>query len=278
VDPRRKPGDSIDEFHERAELVARVGERLKRDSFPRLAVFTIVLVAGGCAFLFSALTLAAGLDSMALRYGLAAVIGYLSFGVLIRGWIAMRKREFDLTSDFPVPDFELGKTGRSAGDIPQLFTGGKSGGGGSTGSWADGAGEARAFTPIPLGGSSDDRSGDGDGLSGILGPSEILESEDGWKIVLAAVLILGAVVAAGFVVYWAPTLLAEVALDAGVMTTVYRRMRRQDAGHWTSAVLRRTWVPALIITAFMTGAGFLLQQVAPEARSIGGVVRALRAS
>jgi len=208
---------------------------------------------------------------MAIRSGLAALTGYASFALLIRGWIAMRKREFDLAADLPIPDFELGRAGRAAGDVPQFFAGGRSGGGGTTGRWVDGAGEARAFTPIQLGDSSAGRSGGSNGVSGIL------DSDDGWKVALAAALVLGAVVAAAFVVYSAPALLAEVAIDAGVMTTVYRKIRHQGAGHWTSAVLRRTWLPALVIALFMAGAGFLLQQAAPDARSIGGVVRALRA-
>ena len=79
----------------------------------------------------------------------------------------------------------------------------------------------------------------------------------------------------GFVVLSAPTLLAEVALDAGLMSTMYRQLRRQDAGHWTGAVFRRTWLPALAVILFTTGAGYALQLAAPDARSIGGVIRSL---
>jgi hypothetical protein len=79
----------------------------------------------------------------------------------------------------------------------------------------------------------------------------------------------------GYVIYIAPLLLAEVALDAALVSAAYRRLRKEDVGHWTGAVFRRTWVPAVILVTFMFVAGYAAQRIAPEARSIGGVIRAL---
>lgn len=230
----------------------------------------IVLLAGGGAFLFSVIALTAGLHSMAVRYGLAALTGYMSFALLIRGWIAMRRGDFDLASNLPIPDFDLGGAGTSAARAPRLFMGGRSGGGGSTGDWADTSSEARSVMPIPVRTAA--KPSGGRGVGGFL---DALDSDNGWKVVAAAALVFAAVLAAAFVVYSAPTLLAEIAVDAGVMTTVYRRIRQHEVVHWTGAVLRHTWLPALVIIVFMAGAGYLLQMAAPEARSIGGVVRAL---
>jgi hypothetical protein len=70
-------------------------------------------------------------------------------------------------------------------------------------------------------------------------------------------------------------LLAEVALDAALVTTAYRRLRRTDARNWIGSVLRRTWAPALVLIVMLAIVGSLLHRVVPEARSIGGVVRAL---
>lgn len=81
--------------------------------------------------------------------------------------------------------------------------------------------------------------------------------------------------ALGYVVYAAPVLLAEVALDAALVTTVARRLRKQDAGHWSAAALRHTRVPALVLIVFMIVMGFSLQRAVPEARSIGDVIREL---
>jgi hypothetical protein len=40
-------------------------------------------------------TLWAGVDSMAVRYGLAAVAGYLAFGATLRAWIGWRRSWLD---------------------------------------------------------------------------------------------------------------------------------------------------------------------------------------
>jgi len=269
VDPST-PSEVTERPATRESIVASLRDRLLRDSFPRLTVLLIVGAAGGCAFLFSAIALAMGLDSMAVRYGLAALAGYASFALFVRGWISLRKGNFDLAADLPIPDLDFSSPGSSAAMAPRLFMGGQSGGGGGTGAWTDASGNVRSVAPMPV--AAPAQSSGGTGAGRVFGA---LDADDAWKVIAAAALVMGAVVAAGFVVYSSPALLAEVAIDAGVMTSVYRRMRRQDLGHWTGAVLRRRWVPALVIVVFMSGAGFLLQSAAPDARSIGGVVRAL---
>ena len=103
-----------------------------------------------------------------------------------------------------------------------------------------------------------------------------IDLDDAWWLVVAGLLALGGALAIGYVVYIAPVLLAEVALDAALVTAVYRRLRPHDAQHWAIGVLRQTWVPAVLLVLFLAGMGAALQQVAPEARSIGGVVAHLR--
>jgi hypothetical protein len=84
---------------------------------------------------------------------------------------------------------------------------------------------------------------------------------------------LAGLLAVAFVVYWAPVLLAEVALDAALVGTAYGRLRREDRGYWATTALRQTWAAAAVLVAFMAMLGFALQQVAPEALSIGDVIR-----
>jgi hypothetical protein len=96
-----------------------------------------------------------------------------------------------------------------------------------------------------------------------------------WWVVVVVVLLVGGLVAILYVVYMAPVLLAEVALDAALVSAMYRRLHRRDVGHWIGAVLRRTWLPALVLTLFMTLLGFALQRAVPEARSIGDVLRVM---
>ena len=249
-------------------LTTELRDRLNRDSNPRLVILVVVVVAGGFAFLCSAGMLRAGVASMGPRYFGAALAGYLAFALLIRVWIAIRRGRFE-----PDVDFGLDPAGGLHGhaeDVvaaPEIttFSGGGSGGGGGGAGWDPTAADVStsiarqvpAGTPPSSGGFPLD-----------------LDLEELALVALAALLAVGGLAAILYVVYTAPLLLAEVALDAALVSSVYRRLRRRDAGHWGVAVLRRTWVPATMMILFVTAAGFMLQHVFPDARSLGDVVRA----
>lgn len=236
-------------------------DRLVRDTNPRLLVLCILIVSGGCGFLFSAGTLRAGFDSMGLRYLSAALVGYLVFALQIRVWIAWRRRSLDVGSgDLDVPDLALDRP------VSQLnpFGGGGSGGGGGGARWDVAVNDQSPLVPAAPGAAASPPGG----LSFDLDADELL------LLLLAALLGAGGLAAMLYVVYAAPMLLAEVALDAALVSSVYRRLRREDVGHWGTAVLRRTWSAALIVVCAMAGIGFILQQVFPDARSIGDVARA----
>ena len=212
--------------------------RLIATGFPRFVILLILIVAGLTAFGFSALALDAGLDDMAVRYFVATLIGYAVFLLLIRVWIALRRGESDVT-DFP--------------DIPHLpsdrggFGGGESGGAGASESWGQAA----------------------DSVTGV----DVADADEAWPVVLAAVVLLGGVLAMLYVVYLAPMLLAEVALDAALVTGIYRKLRKKDAGHWLGSAVRHTWLPATIAAVCIAFAGLVLQWAQPTARSIGDVFR-----
>jgi len=70
-------------------------------------------------------------------------------------------------------------------------------------------------------------------------------------------------------------LLGEIALDAAVVSVLYRRLSRKEPSHWASTTVKHTWMPAIVLLCFVAVAGYAMEEVAPEARSIGGVVRAL---
>jgi hypothetical protein len=73
------------------------------------------------------------------------------------------------------------------------------------------------------------------------------------------------------VIYVAPTLLAEAAVNAAIAGRVYRGMQKRDSEHWTAQILKRTAVSATVLIMSAIVAGYALQRIAPEARSIGGV-------
>lgn len=99
---------------------------------------------------------------------------------------------------------------------------------------------------------------------------QLLADADAFAIV---VLALGAFFAVGGVVYYAPTFLAELLLEAAFAGALYRRTRALPAGGWARHLFRQTALVALFL-AFVFGlAGACMQDYAPEAHSIGGVVR-----
>jgi hypothetical protein len=194
---------------------------------------------------------------MTARYPLAAVCGYLTFIVLIRAWIAWQRGKLDPDVDIEpeVLDAVL-QPGESSDDL-ELLRGGRSGGARASDQW--------------MVGSSDSGAGSTGGGSHV-----DVDLDDLWPVALAVVCAIGGLAAILYVVYSAPILLAEVALDGAVVTTLYRRMRRADTAHWAATTLRRTWISATVLVVSTAIAGFAFERIAPEARSIGGVIRELR--
>jgi hypothetical protein len=249
---------------ERRLLIEMLRERLSTDGFPRLQMLVIVAVAGVAAFACSVVALRLGIAHMGVRYGVASIAGYLTFVGMVRLWIAWQRGRWepDGLDAVDVMDAAISSppdVGIERG-VPAMFRGGRSGGGGASNLW-DGPAPVRASgAPRPAGG----------GFS--------LDLDEAWPVVVAVgcvALALG-LVAVVYTIWLAPVLLAEVALDAALVSALYRKLRREDAGTWIGATLRRTWIPALAVVVLMTIAGSALQYAAPEARSIGGVMSSLR--
>ena len=245
----------------RTALIEHLRVRHIAHAFPRAVLTLIIAGAGIAGFLTSVALLAAGLHQMWCRYGLAVLGGYVGFLILLRLWIAMHR---GWSPDLDLPSHRAAAENGGRG-LVDLAAGGRSGGAGGGGRWDT---QPRAFV-----GSSPSSSGSGAGTA--FGSFD-LDLDDAWWLAVAAVLVLGGAIAVVYVIHIAPVLLAEVALDAALVTTVYRRLRPHDMQHWSVGVIRRTWVPALVIALCLAGAGAALQQVAPEARSIGGVLRHIR--
>jgi hypothetical protein len=84
-----------------------------------------------------------------------------------------------------------------------------------------------------------------------------------------------ACIAALYVVYTAPALLAEVLLDGVLSAGLYRRFRRVERREWLTSAVVRTRVPVIVTALFFIAAGAVGQWYAPGAVSFGGVWRHL---
>jgi hypothetical protein len=146
-----------------------------------------------------------------MRYAISAAAGYVAFLCLIGGLIAWKRRRPDLDFgdlDLPAP--------RGGGATFDGFGGGRSGGGGASYVWG--------------GGRSSSNSGGG---------SWIDVDDLGWLVVALLAALAGAV-AVMYVVWTAPALLAEVFVDAAIVSAVSRRLTRAQRRDWTATLLRRT--------------------------------------
>jgi hypothetical protein len=189
---------------------------------------------------------------MGYRYAVATLGAYAVFLLLIRIWIALLRGNDPSSWLDAIPDISSGDAA-PAGDALAGFSGGSSGGAGVSGSWGS----------------------PGDGASSLLVPD--IDVDDAWPVVVAlivgGIVLLGAAAALIYVVYYAPVLLAEIALDAALVTGIYRRLRKQDARYWLSSAIRHTWKPAVVITVCLFALGSVIQWAVPTARTIGDLLR-----
>lgn len=252
-----------------------------RRASPRVHMLLLVSITAMTGFATSYVLLHAGLTLMALRYPLAVGVGYLAFLALVRLWlrhfrlrarVTRRERGADIDLDvFELPLDQLFTPGPEP--EPQFIGfgqgGGFSGGGGGS-SWGE---ESPTFvaadvSPAPSGANGGSAGGGWD-----------LDLDEGafWliPIVIVVALALGVVT---YIVYLAPTLFAELLLDAGLAAGVYHKLLRTEHRSWLTTAIRNTVVPACFVAALLALAGTIMQAVVPTAVSIGGVVSQLRAA
>jgi hypothetical protein len=230
--------------------VERMRARLLREGFPRVQMFILVSLTGLAGFGASAVMLAAGVEAMSLRYLLAMGAAYIVFLSLL--WLWLRTNAWDYL-DGGAPD---GPGGDGPADAAADFAGG--------GGTFDGGG---AGANVDFG-SSDD------GIGAVVEkPLTAIGHADEGAVPLAVILlVLGIALSSMFVIWSAPVLFAEILVDALMAAGLYRRLRRLDSRHWMSAAVKRTFIPFVLTTLAMTGAGWAMQVHAPEAKSLGEVI------
>lgn len=209
--------------------------------WPRLVMSGVLALAGGIGFLSAVLMLHAGIERMWLRYPLAVLVAWIAFLGLVRLWVVIEGRLF-------VPDEEMERLCREGDDPGEMPSHGE-----TTGEfWA------RWFD-----------------ILGNWGPPDT--DADGCLVSIALWVgggLLLIVVAGIFVVVaGAPMLIAEIFLDAILVAALYKRMAQLDRRWWLTGAMDRTWFPVLWTMITLGLAGFAIQQIAPEAKSIGGFVR-----
>jgi hypothetical protein len=210
----------------------------------------------GSGILASKSLLESGMLSLSLRYPLAILCSYCVFLGLVRVWIwyvSVRN-----SASFNLGNVNLGGidlSGGTGGAAPVHFGGGDSGGAGASDTWGDaGYGEAPSMPKLDLGFDLD------------LG-------DDGWGIILLlAAVVLGIVLAGGYLVYAAPDILPEAAAQVAFASAI-TRVKKQDQHHgWMSGVLRSTAIPFFIVMLLAAGLGWKAHNHCPQATKMAHVL------
>ncbi|HVH36936.1 MAG TPA: hypothetical protein VM847_22785 [Tahibacter sp.] len=211
----------------------RLVERLHS---PRLAMALITALTAACGLLVSYLLLHAGLSSMVLRYPIAVGAAYLAFLGLLGWWLHSRADERDADTDVDPTDLIPDGSGGSGYHAAADHDGGASG--------------------------SDWSFGDADGEGAVIA-----------AVIVAAVVLFGALFAAFSIISAAPVLLAELLVDVALAGGLYRHVRRIDRErHWLKTALARTFWRFAAVAALFAAAGWLAARLVPGADSIGDLL------
>jgi hypothetical protein len=115
----------------------------------------------------------------------------------------------------------------------------------------------------------------GNGFSDAGGFDLPFVDSEGCAVVMAG-LSLGLLLAGVFALAGGLPLLLEVAFEVVFAGVIVKRLsRRQEVGNWFAALVRQTWLHALVAWALLVSAAGLLQQQAPEVNTFAAAIKAI---
>lgn len=219
----------------RTRATAALRRYFEERSYPRTILTLLLLLSGAAGFLVSAGLLRIGFYDMAIRYPVAVLAGYGVLLALVRGWVELEKDTFDPDD----PAIKAALAGKQM-DSKRGYE--------PTHRWWDWL----DFANLDF----------ADGDEGCIP-----------VLLVGAVVVLIAAVLATLI--GAPALVAEVFLDAFLVTVLYRRLRIAEKEHWLGTAIRKTWGLALVTAGALALIGWILEQLAPGAHSIGRAIERL---
>lgn len=226
-------------------------------SVPRLQMSLLVLLTATTGFLASVMFSAIGMEALWLRYPVCVLIAYGAFLGLV--WCWRRHREWDLSN---LPSGDGTPPSSSAGTHEWQGAGGHSGGGGASASFDAPASppSLAPFDPVPT-------------YVELPALDNTLDADEALPVVVVMVVLGGALLAIGWVIWIAPVLLAELALDAVLSAGLYHRLKRPATGdHWLSTTLRHTGKPFAAAMLSLLVAGAVMNLLVPDAVSLGDFI------
>lgn len=252
------------------EEAAALRKSILHRYFVRIHMTLILSAVIASGVLSSKLMLVMGMHSLRLRYPLAVLASYLVFLGLIRVWIwyiSLRTLGAASAGNAVLGNMDVsgngggswgsgvgggGNGGGGGGSV--RFGGGDSGGGGASSTWDDNMQVGTA----QLASSSS-------GKSGWFGGNFSFDlDDDGWVLILLAVLILGIIFAGGYLIYAAPHFLPEAASQA-FLASALTRVSKEEHHDWMAGILRATALPFAIVFILAGALGWAAHSYCPTA-------------
>ena len=277
---------------------------LRDHGSPRLVMSLMLAATIGCGFITSITLHRIGLGSPIVRYPLAVLAGWAVFLTLVSVWVWWQRREnvraderanvarssasgSDSSSGWSGGVGPGGSSSSSAsGGSSWSGGGGRFGGGGASDSFAEGPAEGPAdglASGFVSDGSSDssaalsfDGGGGGSGGSGgSVGKggdwSLDLDGDGDFVVLLVAIVVVAAAVfgVVFYAVYSAPTFFAELLIDGGVGTWLYKRADVANRPDWLATAVHRSVWPVVVLLVMFVALALTMRHVAPGATTLG---------
>ena len=229
-------------------------DRLLKRYFVRWHMSAILTATIASGLLLDKTLLVFGLDSMGWRYALSVLGAYGFFFLAVRMWVwyaagvAVQLSLPDSLPDLenvPLPNIRGGGSGAGFSG----FHGGDAGGGG-----------ASDLFDSPMISSGDGGGGGGFDLD--------LDLDDGfWILLVLAVFVIIIAASGGYLIWMAPEILPEVAIECAIGAGLVRQLKDSQAG-WAGRLLYKTWIPlgVVMIAAFCAGA--FIESTCPGATNV----------
>jgi len=213
----------------------------------------------------------AGVIHMGWRYGCSVICSYIAFLGLLRIWLHFEGRRIQV--DMGIEDGEdVVDLVDAASDIELPSFRGGGGSGGASGQATQASPQAPMLLPQPMPAQPAVSGGGGGSGSGGGSFDFSLDGDEAVVVILVVAALAAALLAAFWIIYQAPTILADVALNGALSAGLYKRLKKvEEGGNWVFSAFKRTALPFAAVGILFAVAGHYMQAYAPEARSVGGV-------
>lgn len=234
----------MEDKKERARLVEQARRYLESAGRPRLVMLGVLSLTLAAGFLASVAMVHLGVVPMHVRYPLAVAVAYATFLWQLRRWLRRQPLLSQLSED-PEGLLTPGAAAFGAAALADKLAAGENQ-------------RPKSSTGSSKGGNF---SGFGDLLSGA-----------GEGIGVLAILVLIAamttLIVSVYLLVTSPMLLAELLVDGALLGALSRADGPGRLPHWSRAVVRRTWLAALVTAVVFGLVGFGIERVAPGARTL----------